>query len=50
MINGIEFTIFKALSHPDLTIVTIYRSPQISVRHLCVALTEILLEISGNER
>jgi hypothetical protein len=41
-INGIELTIIKITSHPDLTIVTIYRSPQISIHQLCTALTEIL--------
>jgi hypothetical protein len=45
-INGIEFTIIKTISHPNLTIIGLYRSPSIALSHLLSALRTILDEDS----
>ena len=43
-INGIEFTIIKVVNNPNFTVIGVYRSPKIPVRHLCSALVEIVAD------
>lgn len=40
--NGIEITVMRVSSLPNITIIAIYRSPKISLRLLCESLNEIL--------
>ena len=42
--NGVELTIVKVTNHEDWTIIGVYRSPQISTRNLCMALSNVLTE------
>ena len=44
--NGIEFIIIKTESHPNLTIIGLYRSPSIALSRLLCALRTILDEDS----
>ncbi len=39
-INGIEFTVIKTISHPDLTIIGLYRSPKVGMSHLLAAILD----------
>ena len=41
-ISGIEFTIIKTESHPNLTIIGLYRSPNIALSRLLCALRTIV--------
>ena len=43
--NGIEFTIIRVGMLPDVTIVGVYRSPQISEQQMCIALTNLLCSL-----
>ena len=43
-INGVEFTVIKVINHEYVTIIAVYRSPQISLTHLCSALQHIVGE------
>ena len=43
-INGIEFTVIKVINHEDLTMIGVYRSPHVSLTHLCSALHDIVGE------
>ena len=45
-IHGIEITVIKITSCEDWTIIGIYRSPRVSLRQLCEAITEVLPTIS----
>ena len=47
--NGIEFTIIKTESHPNLTIIGLYRSPSIALSRLLSALRTILDEDSSSQ-
>ena len=47
--NGIEFTIIKTESHPNLTIIGLYRSPSIALSRLLSALRTILNEDSSSQ-
>jgi exonuclease III len=47
--NGIEFTIIKTESHPNLTIIGLYRSPSIALSCLLSALRTILDEDSSSQ-
>lgn len=40
--SGIEITVLRVASLPDVTIVAIYRSPKVQVRQLCISLMETL--------
>lgn len=40
--NGIELTVIRMMIVPHITIIAIYRSPNVTIRQLCVALDEIL--------
>lgn len=40
--NGIEITIIKVVTIPNLTIIGVYRSPKVPVTHMCTALMQIL--------
>ena len=44
--HGIEITVIKVTSCEDWTIIGIYCSPRVSVRHLCEAIIELLTTIS----
>jgi hypothetical protein len=48
-IDGIEFTIIKTERHPDLTVITLYRSPQIATSRLISALRNILDRNSSSQ-
>ena len=45
-IHGVEMTVIKLASLEDWTIIGIYRSPNVPVRQLCEAITEVLNNIS----
>jgi hypothetical protein len=47
--NGIEFIIIKTESHPNLTIIGLYRSPSIALSRLLCALRTILDEDSSSQ-
>ncbi|CAB3996373.1 Hypothetical predicted protein [Paramuricea clavata] len=47
--NGIEFTIIKTESHPNLTIIGLYRSPSIASSRLLSALRTILHKDSSSQ-
>jgi hypothetical protein len=49
IINGIEFTVIKTNSCPDLTIIGLYRSPKIAISHLLDALRIICDENSSKQ-
>ena len=40
--NGMEITIIKVMTIPNLTIIGVYRSPKVSVTQMCTALMQIL--------
>ena len=40
--HGIEITIIKVITYPNLTIIGVYRSPKVPVTQMCTALTQIL--------
>ena len=46
-INGVEFTVVKVSSYDNYTVIGVYRSPKVSIRHLCAALNDILTEHGG---
>ena len=46
-INGIEFTVIKTDCRPDLSVIRLYRSPQIVLSQLLSALRTILYENSS---
>ena len=48
-LNGIGVTIIKTKSHPNLTIVGLYRSPSITLSRLLSALRTILDEDSSSQ-
>ncbi len=48
-INGIEFTVIKTISHPDLTIIGSYRSPKVGMSHLLAAILTILDEDTSSQ-
>ena len=39
---SIEFTIIKTCTHPNLTIIGVYRSPKVPISQLCSALRDIV--------
>ena len=43
--NGIEFTVIRVGMLPDVTIVGVYRSPQISVQQMYIALRNLLCSL-----
>ena len=40
--NGIEITVMRFMIIPHITVIAIYRSPSIPIRHLCSAIRELL--------
>ena len=48
-INAIEFTIIKITTHPNLTIIGVYRSPKIPISQLCSALRHVLSDDTSEE-
>ena len=48
-INGIEFTIIKVTTHPNLTMIGVYRSSKVPIRQLCSALREVLCDHASEE-
>ena len=40
--NGVEINIIKVVTIPHVNIIGVYRSPKVSVRQMCPALTQIL--------
>ena len=48
-INGIEFTVIKTISHPDLTIIGLYHSPKVGMSHLLAAILTILDEDTSSQ-
>ena len=41
---NVELTVVKVANHEDWTIVGVYRSPQVSIRNLCIALSNVLTQ------
>lgn len=41
--NGIEITVTKVAILPDITIISIYRSPKVPMRQMCAALSNVLM-------
>ena len=48
VLHGVEITVVKLAGLEDWTITRIYRSPNVPVRHLCEAITEVLNNILPN--
>lgn len=40
--NGVEITVMRFMIIPHITVIAIYRSPSIPIRHLCSAIKELL--------
>ena len=47
-INGIEFTVVKVTNYEDINIIAVYRSPQIPLTQLCLALQHIVNHSNNN--
>ena len=48
VLHGVEITVIKLACLEDWTITGIYPSPNVPVRHLCEAITEVLNNILPN--
>ena len=47
-INDVEFTVIKVTSYEDINIIAVYRSPQVPLTQLCLALQNIVKHSSNN--